>query len=101
MIHCFCRHATRGLGPRSKSQASELLHSNRVGSEARPRASARRLEHVEMMDSACQTEENGLEVDAWADLDEGPDALPIPEAASTLGGAEAFLNQIMQTQVSP
>ena len=79
-----------------------MLHSNRVASEARPRASARRLEHVEMMDSACQTEDNGLEVDdAWADLDEDPDALPIPEAASTLGGAEAFLNQIMQTQVSP
>ena len=91
------RHGTRPLGPRSKSQASESLQqANRVGSEARRPTARRPEQNVVMVDCACQTDENGL--DAWADLDEDPDMPAIPDGAPP-GGSEAFLNQIMQTQV--
>lgn len=53
-----------------------------------------------MVDSACQTEDAGLGGGAWADLNEDPDIPAIPEVTSSPGGAEAFLNQIMKTQVT-
>ena len=67
-----------------------------MGSEARRPTARRPEQNVVMVDCACQTDENGL--DAWADLDEDPDMPAIPDGAPP-GGSEAFLNQIMQTQV--